>query len=287
MYAIFKKELRTYFTTLTGFIFLGFFVLVSGFYFSVINILSGEPLYNNTIAGTIIMFLILVPVTTMRLFAEEVRQKTDQLLFTSPVSIYKIVLGKFFAAAALYLIGIIITCRFPLILSRFGEIPVKATIGGLLGYFLMCCCFISIGIFISVLTENQIIAAVATFAAMFFIFMIDGIASSMPADALSSVIFVAIIVIGIAFIVYNSTKNIYAGIIVGILGLAATAVTYFVNSVLFDGIIVKVLGWFSILSRFDNFCFGVFQISDIVYYITFCIAFLYFTVNAIEKRRWR
>lgn len=287
MIAIYKKELRTYFNTMTGYVFLGFFILVTGFYFSFLNVISGNPIYNQTLSYTITMFLILIPVLTMRLFAEEAKQKTDQLLYTSPISITQIVAGKFFAAFSLFFIGVIITGLFPFMLSRFGEIPTAEIFGGMFGYLLMGGCLISIGIFISILTDNQIIAAVGTFAAMFFVFMVDGIATSLPVNTASSVTFICAFVILIGFVIYNSTKNIYAGVIVTILGLAGVFITYFINHLAFDGVIVKVLSWFSILSRFDNFYMGVFNISDIVYYITFSMAFLYLTVNVIEKRRWR
>lgn len=287
MFAIYKKELRTYFNTMTGYAFLGFFILVTAFYFSFLNVISGNPMYSETLSYTVTMFLILIPILTMRLFAEEAKQKTDQLLYTSPVSITQIVAGKFLASFSLFFIGVAITGLFPFMLSRFGQIPTSEILGAMFGYLLMGGCLISIGIFISVLTDNQIIAAVATFAAMFFIFMVDGIAVSMPVNTASSVTFVCAFIMLIVFIIYNSTRNIYASVIIALLGFAAVAIAYFSNNLIFDGVIVKVLSWFSILSRFDNFYMGVFNISDVVYYITFSLAFLYFTVNVIEKRRWR
>jgi len=287
MLAIFKKEIRTYFTTFTGYIFLCFFVLVTAFYYTFVNVIGGLANYAETLTYTVSMFLILIPLLTMRLFAEEARQKTDQLLFTSPISILQIVIGKFLAAFFLLLIGVLITMLFPLMLTKFGTIPFMETIGAVIGYILLSSCLISIGIFISVLTNNQIIAAVGTFAAIFFTLMIDNIANSMPSDTASSVIFIIAIVIGLAIIVFNSTKNIFASAVIFILGVAITAFVYFTNKFLFDGIIVKVLGWFSIISRFDNFYMGMFNITDIVYYITFSIAFLYLTINVIETRRWR
>ena len=121
MAAIIKKELRTYFTTLTGYAFLGFFVLITGYFFVSQNIAGASMDYSETLIGTMIMFLILVPVLTMRLFAEEARQKTDQLLYTSPLRVTDIVVGKFIAASLLFLIGLAITMIFPFILSKYGE----------------------------------------------------------------------------------------------------------------------------------------------------------------------
>ncbi len=287
MAAIFKKEIRTYFTTMTGYVFLGFFLLITGFYFSISCVFGGSSNFVNVLSATLIALLVLIPVLTMRLFSEEARQKTDQLLFTSPVSIPQIVLGKFFASALLFFIGIMITSVYAVILSRFGEVSFAQTLTGIIGYFLMGCCFISVGLFVSVLTNNQIIAAVGTFAAMFFIFMIDSIAALVPASTSANIKFIALIILIIAFLIYNSTKNIYVSLIFAVLSAGAVAIIYFINSLAFDGIITKVLGWFSVLSRFDNFNMGIFDVSDIIYYLTFSAAFLYLSINSIEKRRWR
>lgn len=286
MLSIFKKELRTYFNTITGYGFLGFFVLITGYFFVSQNIVSANANYNETLAGSMIMFLILVPVITMRLFAEEARQKTDQLLFSSPIKITDIVGGKFLAAVVLFLVGLVITLIFPIILSRFGEIDWGMTLIGLLGYFMMGACLISVGLFISVLTDNQIVAAAATFAVVFLLLMMDNISSSAPISVAASLIFVIILILAIAFILYNSTKNISVAGIFVLLGFVITGGLYLFKPNLFDGVIVSTLGWFSVLNRFENFYMGVISISDVVYYITFSLAFLYITVSVIEKRRW-
>jgi len=287
MIAVFKKELRTYFNTLSGYVFLGFFVLINAYFFSQFNIGQGVPSYSNTLTYTFSMFLILIPVLTMRLFAEEARQKTDQLLYTSPISIGKIVLGKFLAAAALFLTGVIIIAIFPVILSNYGEVSVAETFGCFVGYFLLGAALISVGLFISVLTDNQIIAAVGTFGAVFFFLMMDGIIESMPMDTVSSLIFVAAVIFIVAFILYSGTKNIIASATLFVWGIIIEGAIYFYDNIIFDGVIVKVLRWFSVLNHFEGFYMGVFKLADVVYYISFMAAFLYFTINTIEKRRWK
>lgn len=286
MTAMFKKELRTYFTTLTGYAFLGFFVLITGYFFVSQNVAGYSVDYSDTLLGTMIMFLILVPVLTMRLFAEEARQKTDQLLYTSPLRVTDIVAGKFFAACFLFFAGLMITMVFPFILSRFGEINVKGTIGVVAGYFLMGCCLISVGIFISVLTDNQIVAAAGTFAALFLLLMIDNIANSAPISRVSSLIFVGVVILVILSVLWSGTKSLGGTVAVGIVLYALLAAAYFLLPALFDSTIVRVLGWFSVLNRFQNFYLGVFGLSDVIYYVTFSGAFLYLTASVIEKRRW-
>lgn len=287
MLPIFKKEIRTYFTQMTGYIFLTFMVLLTGIYFTLANVFSLSAEYYYVISGTTILFFILIPTLTMRLFAEEARHKTDQLLFTSPLSVTQIVFGKFLAATTLFLVGICITFLFPFMLSRYGTIPFTQIAGAYIGFVLIGICFISVGLFISVLTDNQIIAAVATFATLFVLFIMDSIANSMPTDTASSLVFVAIIIVGIAAIWYNSTKNIYAAVVIGALGVASAAVLYFINNLIYDGIIVKALQWFSVYTRFDNLSNGILNLADIVYYLSFTAVFIYLTINVIEKRRWR
>ena len=194
MGAIFRKEMRTYFTTISGYGFLGFFALITGYFFIGQNIVGSSANYNDTLTGSMIMFLILVPVLTMRLFAEESRQKTDQLLYSVPIKVTSIVTGKFLAAVCLYFIALVITMVFPVALSAFGNVDWGMTLTGYLGYFLMGMCLISVGLFISVLTDNQIVAAVSTFAVVFVLFMMDNITSSLPATIFSSLIFVGIVV---------------------------------------------------------------------------------------------
>ncbi len=286
MPAVIKKELRTYFNTVTGYGFLGFFVLITGYFFVSQNIAASNANYNETLAGSMIMFLILVPVLTMRLFAEEARQKTDQLLYAAPINVTDIVAGKFIAASFLFLLGIVITLIFPYMLSRSGELAWGMTLVGILGYFMMGMCLISVGIFISVLTDNQIVAAAATFAAIFLLLMMDNISSAAPITVASSLVFTGLAVIAVALTVYSSTKNTYAALGFALIGFVIMAVVYFINPNIYDGVIVKALSWFSVLSRFENFYMGILSLSDVVYYITFMFAFLYLTVNVIEKRRW-
>ncbi|MGN1317828.1 MAG: ABC transporter permease, partial [Lachnospirales bacterium] len=242
--------------------------------------------YNDTLASSISMFMILMPVLTMRLFAEEKRQKTDQLLYTSPVSIYSVVFGKFLAASILFLIGIIITFIFPLMLNSFGNIDFGLTFACFLGYFLLGMCFISLGIFISAITSNQLISAIASFGIIFLMLMMDNISSAVPISVLSSLIFVGILILMLSFIIYNSIKNVIFTILTALILFIIEIAIYFVNPNLYDGFIVNLLSWFSVLNRYESFYIGIISVSDVVYYITFTFAFLYLSVVVIEKRRW-
>lgn len=286
MTAILKKEFKNYFNTVIGWGFLGFFVLITGYFFVGQNIITGSMNYNDTLASSLSMFMILMPILTMRLFAEEKRQKTDQLLYCSPMTVGSIVAGKFLSAFILFLIGIVITMIFPFMLNQYGDVDVGLTISGIMGYILLGMCFISIGIFISAITDNQLISAISSFGVIFILLMMDNISSAIPITAMASLIFAVVIILAISLIIYNSTKSIAISMCVLIIGALIAGTTYVLKPNIYDGLIVNVLSWFSVLNRYESFYIGIVSVSDAVYYITFTFAFLYLSVNVIEKRRW-
>jgi len=288
MIPIYKKELRTYFTQMMGYIFLGFMTILMGLFFTLVNLMSRSANFQSVLSNTTLFFLFLIPILTMRLFSEEARHKTDQLLFTSPLTVAQIVMGKFLAALTIFLFAAGITAIFPLMLSRFAEsMPVSRIIGSYIGWILVGVSCIAVGVFISVLTENQIIAAVGTFAAIFAMFLMEAFAMSMPTTTFASLMFVGIVIVGVAGIWFNSTRNVLSSVIVGIIGIAVAIGLYMFNNLIFDGIIVRTLRWLSVYARYDSFAFGILNLSDIVYYLAFIALFIYLSINVIEKRRWR
>lgn len=286
MLAVLKKELLSYFNCLSGYVFLTFFIFISALYFSFINIFQALPDYQYVISNTTIMFLIIIPLLTMKLYSEEAKNKTDQLLFTAPVSITKITLGKYFAAVILFLFALILTTIFPIVLSFYASLPVAQIFGTYLGYFLLGACFISVGIFISALSENQIAVSISTFAIIFLFYVLDSFALNLPTGKISSAIFILCLIILLSYLIYNRTKIFFVPLICFVIGLLSLIVAYFFDLNIFDSAIYKILSWFSLLSHFNNFGNGILNLSDIVYYVSFIILFLFLTVNTIEKRRW-
>jgi len=287
MIAIYKKEMRAYFTHMMGYIFLAFMLLIIGIWFMMVNVMGSNPNFHIALSNATIFFFILIPTLTMRLFSEETRQKTDQLLFTSPLSVLQIVLGKFFAAFSLFLLATGITVILPLMLNSYGLLPVSQIAGTYVGFILLGMACIAVGVFISVLTDNQIIAAVITVAAIFVMFIMDTVASIMPTTAFASLMFVLLIVVAVIAIWYNATHNIIATLVVAALAIAVASGLYLVNNLIYDGVIVRTLLWLSVFTRFESFTNGIINISDLVYFVSFSALFVYFTVNVIEKRRWR
>jgi ABC-2 type transport system permease protein len=286
MLAVFSKEFKAYFNSATGYVFMGVFLLICGIFFANYNLVPASPLYSNVLSSMTFIFLILVPVITMRLLAEEKHNKTDQLLLTSPLSIGEIVVGKYLASVALFFLTLMITFLFPFILSWYGSIPAGEIAAVYIGFALLGAAFISVGIFVSSLTENQVVSAVASFGVLLFIWIIDWIQLGFPVSSNAGLIFAGIILASIVMIFYMSTKNIIISAFGLLIGAIAVLVIFLKKPVLFEGFIPKFFGWFSLLSRFNNFGMGIVDLSSIVYYVTFTAAFIYLTVRIIEKRRW-
>lgn len=269
-----------------GYCFIGFFVLITAIYFSIYNVLTLNTSYELVFMNVISLFFLLVPVLTMRLLSEEAKQKTDQLLLTAPVKVISIVLGKYLAAICLFAIALLITVIFPIILCFFGKIETAHILGMYVGVFFLGTCLIAIGLWISSLTDNQVIAAIGSFAVLFLLFMAETIAAGLPAGRNFSIGFTAIIGILIAFFIYQSTKDYKISAVTLVMIACIMGIIYFQAPSFYDNLPYRIVMCFSLVLRFVNFAIGILDINAIIYYLTLAAAFLYLTVNVIEKRRW-
>ena len=177
MFAIYKKELKSYFHSFIGPLFIAAILFFVSLYFFVYNLLSGYPYISYAVSSVTFLFLIAVPVLSMRILAEERRSRTDQLILTAPVSVGAIVVGKFLALLTIYAIPVAVVCVYPLIMSRFGEVPLPESYLAVLGFFLYGMASIAIGEFLSALTESQVIAAVISFLTLFAGYMMPSLCS--------------------------------------------------------------------------------------------------------------
>jgi len=164
MIAIYKRELKNFFTTVTGWLFIAAHVCMAGLYFFAVNLLSGYANVGETVSSILFLLLLTTPILSMRILAEERKQKTDQLTLTSPVSVAGIVCGKYLALATVFTVPIAVMCTFPLILSHYGTVPMGESYTAILVYYLFGLACLAVGLFISSITESQVIAAVLSFA---------------------------------------------------------------------------------------------------------------------------
>ena len=256
MFAVYKKEMRSFFINPIGYVFMGIFIALAALLCCYTTIQSNS--YDTSTYFIIMIFalIILIPLLTMRSFAEERKLKTEQLLLTSPVSITGMVLGKYLAAFTMFLGCVAFSCINFIPLFVVGKVeregdpyatthigPVTAEIiGNVIAVILIGAAFIAIGIFISSLTENQLSAAVITIAVILTMVVV-GFVNSIGKDAEG-----------------NRLISNYA--------------------------VRAVIDWISIFNRFSAFTYGVFDIAAAVYYLSIAAVFVFLTVRIYEKRRW-
>lgn len=215
MAGVFKKELGQYFRTPVGYIFISIFLAISGAYFFMVNLVSQNGDIKTFFSAIFTLLMFLVPMLTMGLFAEEMKQTTDQLLLTAPVSITGVILGKFFATIVFFSIPLGVTLIYPCILAALGSVQLMATVGNYLGVLLLCSTYVAIGLFISVLTENQLVAAAATYAVLLILYLSNALSDISDSPLVGGVL---------GFI---SVRNHYEAFTYGVLNPAD--VVYFIS----------------------------------------------------------
>lgn len=233
MFAIFRRELKSYFSSPIAYIYIAVFYALASFYFFGTVLVGNSTNLSYVFSSLFTISIFMIPALTMRLMSEDMKYKTDQALLTAPVSLPGIVLGKYLAALVVYLIGIAITLVFAVIIAVFTPPDWAVVFGHFIGLFLLGAALIAIGLFISSLTENQVIAAVGGFVAGFALMLVDSLTS-------------------------------------------------LVDSAVWQDIISGI----SFTSRYQSFTVGLLDFADIVFFLSVCAAFLFFTVRVFEKRRW-
>ena len=289
MTAIFKRELRSYFHGMLGYVLTAFLLASSGIYFLALNLGYGLTDFGYyTLYRTIFMLLLYIPVLTMRSLAEERRSRTDQLLLTSPVPVWGIVLGKFFAMCAVFALPCLMDAVMILILWALGgTVPaLAANFAALLCYFLLGCAAIAIGEFLSGLTENPIIAAVAGFSVLLLAYMMPSLRSLFNAgSAVALAVFTAIagaasLMAGLRTRSFILGCLTFAALCLGLTGL------FLLQSAWLTEAFSAVLSVLCFFTPFEDFVNNSFSLPTLVYYLTVTGMFLFFTAQSIEKRRW-
>jgi len=231
MKAIFWKEVKSYFYSPMAYILIGLFILLTSIFF-MRYFEYGYGLFNNILDNMGFILIVVIPILTMRILAEDRKNGTEVLLITSPVNITSIVIGKFLAVYFVFFVMTALTFVFPIVMVAFGAKFTTQLVGGYIGFLLLGASYIAVGVFASSLTENQVIAVIISYVSLLIMWL---------ADSLSTLV---------------------------------------------GGFAAKVLSWFSILSRYDDFNRGILGLSPVVYYLSFTAVFLFLTVRVIEKRRW-
>ena len=288
MTAIYRRELGSYYRSIIGYVLSAIVLASIGYGVATANLNSGsanfEYVLNNIIM--VIILMVVIPVLTMRIIAEERRQRTDQLLYSLPTTMTKVVLGKYLAAVTVLALPLAVVAVYPLILGTFGRINYGIAYGNLLAFFLLCCALVSMGLFASSLTESQILAAVLCFFVLFVNFMMPMLAAAVPKDALTALVALVLCLLLLGLILWLLTRNTVISITFTAVCEAALLVFYLLSKDSFAGLFTRVIDALSLFSRLDSFYFGVFDLVNVVYYLVVSAVFIFLTVQVMEKRRW-
>ena len=286
MKAVFKHELSSYFTNLSGYVFGAFLLLFAGIYMLAYTLQMYYTNFEYVMGGMSFVFMVLVPILTMRVLAEERRQKTDQLLYSLPISMTRVVLGKYAAMLVMFLVPIGIICLYPLILSAYGNVYLPMAFSSIVGFFFLGASLIAIGTFISSVTESQAVAAGLCFVVMLVNYFISDLAGFVSTSAFASFAAFTLVVLILMLIVRLITKNTIAALIAGIALETVILVTYILDSTKFEGLFPEIMAQLSLFERFYGFVDGVFDVTSLVYYLSVIGVFLYLSVQSLEKGRW-
>ena len=287
MLAIYKKELRQYFNSMIGFVFLAFFLVIIGIYTWAYNLSSGLGNFEVTLGGISFMYVLLVPILTMGIVAEENRQKTDQLLYTAPVSLTKIIVGKYFAVLTLFSCAFIPICIYPLIIHMYGtDVRLAPAYSSIIGFYLLGAATIAIGLFISSLTESQVIASVVSFITLLLTFLLSNITGMLPTEAISQCVMIAVLWLVICLVFYHMMNNVTVLVMMAVIGEAAIWIIYAVKSSLYESLLTNILNTLALSTRFDDFSLGILNYDAIVYYVSIAFLFVFLTIQMIKKKRF-
>ena len=286
MKAVFRHELRSYFTNISGYVFGAFLLLFAGIYTMVYNLKSGVANFEYVPASMGFVFLVTVPILTMRVLAEERRQRTDQLLYSLPLRMGQVVLGKYAAMLVMLLIPTAVMCLYPVVLTAYGNVPLASAYGAMTGFFFLGASLIAIGTFISSVTESQAGAAGRCVVVMLINYFLASLADFVSDGAFASLAAFTLLVAVLAVIFYLMTKNGFASVVLGVILEAALLAAYVLKSAAFEGLFPRCMENLSLYERFFTFVDGVFDITSLVYYITVIGVFLFLSVESMEKRRW-
>ena len=286
MSAIVRHELSSYFTNLSGYVFGTFLLLFAGIYTMAYNLQSATTNFEYVLGSMSFVFLVIVPILTMRVLAEERRQRTDQLLYSLPITMTQVVVGKFLALMVVFLVPLAIISLYPIVLSAFGNINMAASFGSIAGFFCLGAALIAIGVYISSITESQAVAAGVCFVIMLVNYFLGDLADMMSPTAFGSVSILVVTALVVCLAVYLMTKNGFLALVLAACMTGGLMVTYALDSSVFEGLVSGILEKLSLFEWFYILVNGVFDLRCVVFLLSVAGVFLFLSVQSMEKRRW-
>ncbi len=286
MIAVLKHELRLYFHSLTAYVFGAFLLAFVGIGAMLYNIQAAFSNFEFVLSFSCLVFVVIVPILTMRVLAEERRQRTDQLLYSLPITTTQVILGKYLALLTLYLIPLCIIAVYPLIFAQFGDVYLLTSYGSILAFFILGAALIAIGVFISSLTDNQGFAAGIGIAVILLNYYSVRLSESISSSAFGSVVALCVLILLLGLIIRHLTGNEMFAYLITLLLIAATGIFGYFNRTGLEGLLPSLMEKLSLFERFYSFVNGVFDLTALVYYFSIIIFFLFLSVQSLEKRRY-
>lgn len=286
MKAIFKHEFFNYIHSISAWLFCAAVLLCVGVGSMLYNINATVANFEYVLGFVCLALVILIPVLTMRIIAEEKKQKTDQLLYSLPITTTKIVLGKYFALLTLYLVPTLVIATYPLILSQYGDVYLMTSYGSLVAFYFMSAAMIAIGEFVSSLTENQGFAAGITILILLVNYYCVSLSEFVSSSAMGTFIVICVFILLLGFVMEAMTGNDNVSYGIAIVLLLAAGGIYFFNSSVYEGLLPRIMEQISLFERFYTIVNGVFDLTAIVFYLTVIVFFLFLTIQSMEKRRY-
>mgnify|MGYP001116222069 FL=1 len=286
MIAVLKHELANYFHSLTAYVFGAFLLVFVGIGAMIYNIQQAAANFEYVLSFVGLVFVVIIPILTMRVIAEERKQKTDQLLYSLPITTTDVVIGKYLALLVVYLIPLCIVSVYPSIFARYGEVYLPTSYGSIAAFFIMGAALIAVGIFISSLTENQGFAAGIAIPVILLNYYSVSLAEHVSATAFGSAAALCVFCALLGLVIRILTKDKKMAYAVAVVLAAAVWAAYILNREAFEGLLPNIMKKISLFERFYTFVSGVFDLTAIIYYITVIVFFLFLSVQSLEKRRY-
>ena len=286
MIAVFRHELRGYFHSLTAYVFGAFLLAAVGLGAVLYNLQKAVSNFEYVFDVGCLAFVVIVPILTMRVIAEERRQRTDQLLYALPITTTQVVLGKYLALLVVFLIPLAVVSIYPLIFAQFGEVYLPTAYGSIFAFFVLGAALIAVGVFISSLTDNQGFAAGIGIAVILLNYYSVSLSESVSATSFGSILALAVLILLLGAVVQHLTRNKDLAWGVCMVLIAALIVAVWLDPSAFEGLLPAVMEQVSLFERFYVFVNGVFDLTGILYYLTVIALFLFLSVQSLEKRRY-
>jgi ABC-2 type transport system permease protein len=286
MIAVFKHEVRSAYNNLTVYLFSAALLCFVGVGAMLYNIQASVANFEYVLSFVSIGLVVIIPVLTMRSFAEERKQKTDQLLYSLPLTTSQIVIGKYLSLVVMFFVPMLIVCLYPYIFSMYGDVYLPGAYGALFAFFVMGAALIAIGMFISSLTDNQGFAAGIAIVLFLLNYYSVSLAEQVSSTSIGSALVLGVAAVLIGFIVKALTKNLFISLGIGGGLLIADIVLYLVIPDKFENLVPNIMKQLSLFDRFSTFVNGMFDLTALVFYASVIALGLFLTVQSLEKRRY-